>query len=140
MQTYEPHKWSPPKRCHAGRFLLRPVYDARADPAWYADKGGVYQDSVMRYTSTIVPYLIAMPLLDSDNPASPCRTSGKGQDGSAPPFLPLYRHAWRGGTTAFPPFWGRSRPIYLCGKAPNTYDKRALPRRRQAPWNGAIRS
>ena len=87
MQTYEPHKWSPPKRCHTGRFLLRPVYDARADPAWYADKGGVYQDSVMRYTSTIVPYLIAMPLLDSDNPASPCRTSGKGQDGSDPPLI-----------------------------------------------------
>ena len=27
-----------------------------------------------------------MLLLDSDNPASPCRYSGKGQDGSAPPF------------------------------------------------------
>ena len=31
-----------------------------------------------------------------------------------------------------PPFWGRSRLIYPCGKAPNTNPKRALRRRRQA--------
>ncbi len=40
MQTYETHKWSPHKRCHTGLFLLRPVYDARADPECHTVRGG----------------------------------------------------------------------------------------------------
>ena len=32
-------------------------------------------------------YLIATPTLACYYPASPCRTSGKGQDGSDPPFF-----------------------------------------------------
>ena len=44
MQTYETHKWSPPKRCHTGRFLLRPVRDARADPDCYRLRGRFVTD------------------------------------------------------------------------------------------------
>ena len=50
-----------------------------------------------------------------DTPARPCRTRGAGKDGSdPPPFLPLVRHAERGGVSGsvsigvspHPPLWG----------------------------------
>ena len=101
-------------------------------------RGGVYQDLVMRCTSTIVP--IYLPQRGLSVIARPARSdpAEKGRTGATPPFLPLYRQTGRGGctsrcTTAYPPFWGRSRPIYPYGKVPNTYPKRALTRRRQAP-------
>ena len=54
--------------------------------------------------------------------------------------MPLYRQTGRGGgvPAGVPPptplFRGRSRPIYPCGKVPDTYPKRALTRR-QHPEN-----
>ena len=102
-------------------------------------RGGVYQDSVMRCTSTIVP--IYLPQRGLSVIARPARTdpAEKGRTGATPPFLPLYRQAGRGGgvPAGVPPppplFRGRSRPIYPYGKAPDTDPKRALTRRRQAP-------
>ena len=84
MQTYETHKWSPHNRCHTGLFLLRPVHDARADAAWYADKGGSVPrlgDAVYQHHCS---YLFATTRLVRNSPASPQRSSGKGQDGSDP--------------------------------------------------------
>ena len=55
-------------------------------------------------------------------------TEEKGRTEATPPFLPLYRQTGRGfgagGVTGFgaypaPPYGGRFRPIYPCGKAPN---------------------
>ena len=79
-------------------------------------RGGVYQDSVMRCTSTIVP--IYLPQRGLSVIARPARSdpAEKGRTGAPPPL-----------------FRGRSRPIYPYGKVPNTYPKRALTRRRQAP-------
>ena len=74
-------------------------------------RGGVYQDSVMRCTSTIVP--IYLPQRGLSVIARPARTdpAEKGRTGATPPFLPLYRQTGRGGctsrcTTAYPPFQG----------------------------------
>ena len=87
-------------------------------------RGGVYQDSVMRCTSTIVP--IYLPQRGLSVIARPARTDPveKGRTGATPPFLPLYRQTGRGGVPAgVPPptplFRGRSRPIYPYGKVPN---------------------
>ena len=138
MRSYETHKWSPHNRCHTGLFLLRPVYDARADPAWYADKGG----SVPRFSDAVYQhhfsYLFAATRLVRNSPASPHRSSGKGQDGSDPPlFAAVSANGERGVPAGVPPptplFRGRSRPIYPYGKVPNTYPKRALTPRRQVP-------
>ena len=62
----------------------------------------------------------------------------RGRTEATPPFLPLVRQTEQGFVTGFvtypvPPFWGRFRPIYPCGKAPNTDLKRALTRHRQTP-------
>ena len=74
-------------------------------------RGGVYQDSVMRCTSTIVP--ICLPQRGLSVIARPARTdpAEKGRTGATPPFLPLYRQTGRGEctsrcTTAYPPFQG----------------------------------
>ena len=74
-------------------------------------RGGVYQDSVMRCTSTIVP--IYLPQRGLSVIARPARSdpAEKGRTGATPPFLPLYRQTGRGGctsrcTTAYPPFQG----------------------------------
>ena len=77
----------------------------------------------------------SMPAIARPARAAPAE---KGRTGATPPFLPLYRHAGRGGVTGgvtspTPLFRGRSRLIDPCGKAPDTDDKRALTRRRQAP-------
>ena len=71
----------------------------------------MYQDSVMRCTSTIVP--IYLPQRGLSVIARPARTdpAEKGRTGATPPFLPLYRQTGRGGctsrcTTAYPPFQG----------------------------------
>ena len=66
----------------------------------------------------------------------PDRTAAevRGRTEATPPFLPLVRQTEQGFVTyPVPPFWGRSRPIYPCGKAPNPNPKQALKRRRQAP-------
>ena len=62
----------------------------------------------------------------------------RGRTEATPPFLPLVRQTEQGFVTGFvtypvPPFWGRFRPIYPYGKAPNTNPKQALKRRRQTP-------
>ena len=49
-------------------------------------------------------------------------TEEKGRTEATPPFLPLVRQTGQGFVTGFvtypvPPFWGRFRPIYPCGKA-----------------------
>ena len=69
-------------------------------------------------------------------------TEEKGKTEATPLFLPLVRQSGlgfgAGGVTGFgahpaPPYGGRFRPIYPCGKAPNTDLKRALTRHRQTP-------
>ena len=69
-------------------------------------------------------------------------TEEKGRTEATPPFLPLVRQTERGVGAGFvtgfgaypaPPYGGRFRPNYPCGKAPNTYPKRVLMRRRQGP-------
>ncbi len=70
---------------------------------------------------------------------SRARRRGAGKDESDPPFFAALsanrkRGLWQGlWHTLAPPFGGRSRLIYPCGKAPNPNPKRALRRRRQAP-------
>ena len=116
MWTYEAHKCSPEKRSKTELFVVHPVHDPRADPECCTVRGGgatVFDKSVQHRSFS---YLVVAPQLVANRPASPRRNSGKGQDGSAPPF-----------------FGGRSRPNYPCGKAPIPNPKRALTRRRQAP-------
>ena len=69
-------------------------------------------------------------------------TEEKGKTEATPPLLPLVRQTGRGfgagGVTGFgaypaPPYGGRFRPIFPCGKAPNPDHKLALTRRRQVP-------
>ena len=103
-------------------------------------RGRVFPDSAMGCFHRACPYLVATPLLVRNSPASPRRSSGKGQDGSDPPLFAAVSARGEGGctsrcTTAYPPplFRGRSRPIDPCGKVPDTDPKRALTRRRQAP-------
>ena len=66
----------------------------------------------------------------------------KGKTEATPPFLPLYRQTGQGFGAGFvtwfgaypaPPYGGRFRPNYPCGKTPNQNAKRVLMRRRQAP-------
>ena len=100
-------------------------------------EGGVLQKSAMFCYIAHFPMLLRYGGLspttrpDRAAPAGTCRT------GATPPFLPLVRQAGRGFVTVhvtYPvtPPWGRSRPIYPCGKAPIQNPKRSLPRRRQA--------
>ena len=56
-----------------------------------------------------------------------CRSSGKQGGGLGQGLLHGLGH------TLPPPYGGRFRPNYPCGKAPNTDAKRALTRRRKAP-------
>ena len=88
-------------------------------------------------------YLTYMQLLGCGRPASSGRTSRNDRDGSDPPFFAAGA-ARMGGVmfqamfhTLFPPFGGRFRPIYPCGKAsdktPNTNPQRELTRRRKTP-------
>ena len=100
-------------------------------------EGGLGHDSAILWGSAHFVYVIAPPLLACNSPASPCRTSGKRQDGSDPPFFASVSANGEGGVgqalghRPSPFFGGRSRPIDPCGKAPNTDHKRALTRRRQ---------
>ena len=80
-------------------------------------RGGVYQDSVMRCTSTIFP--IYLPQRGLSVIARPARSdpAEKGRTGATSPFLPLYRQTERGGVPAgvpppTPPFQG-SLPSHL---------------------------
>ena len=120
MQTYETHKWSPPKRCHTGLFLLRPVYDAGADPAWYADRGG----SVPRFGNAVYQhhcsYLFAATRLVRNSPASPQRSSGKGQDGSDPTLFAAVSAHVEGGV--YQPVYHRLPP--LLGSLPSNLSLR----------------
>ena len=117
MQTYETHKWSPHKRCHTGLFLLRLVHDARADVAWYADKGG----SVPRFGDAVYQhhcsYLFAATRLVRNSPASPQRSSGKGQDGSDPPLF--CRCIGKRGRGVYQPVYHRLPPPF--GVAPRPH-------------------
>ena len=87
-------------------------------------RGGVYQDSVMRCTSTIFP--IYLPQRGLSVIARPARSdpAEKGRTGATPPFCRCI--GTRGGGVyqpvyhRLPPlFRGRSRPIYPYGKVPN---------------------
>ena len=71
-------------------------------------RGGVYQDSVMRCTSTIVP--IYLPQRGLSVIARPARTdpAEKGRTGATPPFLPLYRQTGRG---VYQPVYHRLPPF-----------------------------
>ena len=74
-------------------------------------RGGVYQDSVMRCTSTIVPICLPQRGLSVIARPAPHRSSGKGQDGSAPPLFAAVSANGEGGctsrcTSAYPPFQG----------------------------------
>ena len=64
--------------------------------------------------------------LDATTKPDRADTEEKGKTEATPPFLPLYRQTGRGFGAGFvtgfgaypaPPFWGRFRPIYPCGKA-----------------------
>ena len=80
-------------------------------------------------------YLAAGQSLGSGRQASECRTSRNERDGSDPHFIAAGAARSGGGMfqamfhTLYPPFGGRFRPIYPCGKAsdktPNTVPRRA---------------
>ena len=102
-------------------------------------EGRVLQESAMGCSTAHIPISLLGSYLSVIARPARADPAEKGRTGATPLFLPLYRHAGRGGcysrcSTACPlPFGGRSRPIYPCGKTPNTDHKRALTRRRQAP-------
>ena len=91
-------------------------------------------------------YLAAGQSLGSGRPASECRTSRNEMDGSDPPFFCRWCGTQGGGMfqamfhTLYPPFGGRFRPIYPCGKAsakpPNTNPQRApnAPQENPLKW------
>ena len=120
------------------RFLCLPGSRVRVAPAWNLVRGGVVpRISVCLFHGSFF-YLAAGQSLGSGRPASAGRTSRNVRDGSDPPFFAA--GAARKGVGLFqclfqtlhPPFRGRFRPIYPCGKASATDPKRALTRRRQA--------
>ena len=117
MQTDETHQWSPPKRCHTGRFFNTPCTMPVPIQRETQSRGRVFPDSAMWCFHRACPYLVATPLLVRNSPASPRRSSGKGQDGSDPPFFAAVSASGEGGCfcrcfTVHPPLWG-SLPSHL---------------------------
>ena len=101
--------------------------------------GGLLHDSVVIcYKPHFAISLPGSHLAVVDRPASD-DTAGTSRTIATPHFLPLYRHAGVGVCyrvcykPCTPPFGGRYRPIYPCGKASVTDPKRALTRRRKTP-------
>ena len=72
-------------------------------------RGGVYQDSVMRCTSTIVPIYLPQRGLSVIARPAPHRSSGKGQDGSDPPLFAAVSANGEGGV--YQPVYHRLPPF-----------------------------
>ena len=112
MQTFEPHKCSSMIQPRTGRFLGRFMHDACADPDCSKVRGGLEHDSAMVRNTIFFPYVIVPPSLISYSPASPHRSSGKGQDGSDPPLFASLSANGEGGLEQAlehslpPPFFG----------------------------------
>ena len=101
-------------------------------------EGGLEQDSAMWWNTAHFPISLPCRYLAAITRPARAAPAEKGRTGATPSFLPLYRHAGRGGGTGggtqpTPPlFRGRSRPIYPYGKAESKTRKRAL-----TPWRQA---
>ena len=121
------------------RYLCLLGSRVRVAPAWNLVRGGVVPRISVCLFHTPFCYLAAGQSLDSGGPDSAGRTSRNERDGSDPPFFAA--GAARKGVGLFqclfqtlhPPFRGRFRPIYPCGKASDTNPQRALTRRRKTP-------
>ena len=105
-------------------------------------RGGMGHKSVGGCSTAISLNLLYHCFLPTTTRPDRADTEENGKTEATPPFLPLYRQTGRGVGAGFvtgfgaypaPPYGGRFRPNYPCGKAPNTNPKRALTRRRQAP-------
>ena len=105
-------------------------------------RGGMGHKSAGGCSTAIFLTLLYHSSLDATTKPDRADTEEKGKTEATPPFLPLYRQTGRGFGAGFvtgfgaypaPPYGGRFRPNYPCGKAPNTNPKRALRRRRPAP-------
>ena len=105
-------------------------------------RGGMGHKSAGGCSTAIFLTLLYHSSLDATTKLDRADTEEKGKTEATPPFLPLVRQSGlgfgAGGVTGFgahpaPPFGGRFRPNYPCGKAPNQNPKLALTRRRQAP-------
>ena len=116
---------------------VRALPDHRAP---YIRGGMGHKSALICYTThfSILLYHCRLPATTRPDRAD---TAEKGRTEATPPFLPLYRQTGRGFGAGFvtgfgaypaPPYGGRFRPNYPCGKTPNQNAKRALTRRRQA--------
>ena len=90
-------------------------------------EGGVFQELPKGCSTAIFLMLLCCRGLSATTRPDRATPEVRGGTGATPPFLPLVRHAGRGGVPGGvpmgvppppPPFGGRSRPYYPCGKAP----------------------
>ena len=102
----------------------------RALPEHHATniRGGMGHKSAGGCSTAIFLILLCCRGLSTTTRPDRADTEEKGKTEATPPFLPLYRQTWRGFGAGFvtgfgaypaPPYGGRFRPIYPCGKAPN---------------------
>ena len=104
-------------------------------------RGGMGHKSAGGCSTAIFLILLCCRGLSTTTRLDRADTEEKGRTEATPPFLPLYRQTGRGFGAGFvtgfgaypaPPYGGRFRPNYPCGKTPNPNAKRALTRRRKA--------
>ena len=90
-------------------------------------RGGMGHKSAGGCSTAIFLTLLYHSSLDATTKLDRADTEEKGKTEATPPFLPLYRQTgrgfgagfvtWFGAYPAPPPYGGRFRPIYPCGKA-----------------------
>ena len=91
-------------------------------------RGGMGHKSALICNTTHFSMLLYCSFLPATTRPDRADTEEKGKTEATPPFLPLYRQTGRGFGAGFvtwfgaypaPPYGGRFRPIYPCGKVPN---------------------
>ena len=105
-------------------------------------RGGMGHKSAGGCYTAIFLILLCCRCLSTTTRPDRADTEEKGKTEATPPFLPLYRQTGRGfgagfvtwfGASPAPPYGGRFRPNYPCGKAPNKSPNTNHKRARNSP-------
>ena len=105
-------------------------------------RGGMGHKSALICYTTHFSILLYQRFLSTTTWPDRADTEENGRTEAPPPFLPLYRQTGRGFGAGFvtwfgaypaPPYGGRFRPNYPCGKAPNKSPNTNHKRARNSP-------